>query len=291
MEYDVPTVDAEDQADAGIEDAGIGEATEETSRPFLGRWNQLVSSTNWEKGRIVSQWRDALRDSGAPATQYSDEAWSRQVGGITAQHVGRLRRVYHRFGQTYASYANLYWSHFQAAMDWNDAEMWLEGAVGNRWSVSQMRLQRWETMGSIAEQRPRDEEVVVCEQDEDFDSTADDVPRGRTRSDGDDVPPGPRPEGPDFGDESEPVLASGPDPGPQSVDAPDQPETSVAFVRPFAQLRDLPDDLAEAFEAFKLAILRHKLDGWDQIPREAVLATLDALQQLVLAPSEDGPSS
>ncbi len=35
------------------------------SLPFVGRWNQLVSNTNWEKGRIIYQWREALRESGA----------------------------------------------------------------------------------------------------------------------------------------------------------------------------------------------------------------------------------
>ena len=112
---------------------------DQTSLPFVGRWNQLVSNTNWEKGRIIHQWREALRESGAPATEYSDDAWSRRVGGVTGQHVGRLRRVYQRFGLSYPDYAGLFWSHFQAAIEWDDAEMWLEGAVQNGWSVSQMR--------------------------------------------------------------------------------------------------------------------------------------------------------
>ncbi len=58
----------------------------------------------------------------------------------------------------------------------------------------------------------------------------------------------------------------------------------VDFVRPFAELTELPDDLSAAFEAFKLAILHHKLDDWRQIAREDVLASLEALKQLVVAP-------
>jgi len=45
-----------------------------------------------------------------------------------------------------SQYEGLYWSHLQAALDWDDAEMWLEGAIQNQWSVSQMRGQRWETL-------------------------------------------------------------------------------------------------------------------------------------------------
>ena len=98
------------------------------------------------EGRIIHEWRTSLVDSQASPTQYSDEAWSRRVGNVSGQHVGRLRRVFERFGGVQPSYANLYWSHFQAALDWNDAEMWLEGAVQNNWSVAQMRSSRWLAM-------------------------------------------------------------------------------------------------------------------------------------------------
>src|SRR6185295_7612698 len=120
---------------------------EETSERFLGKWKRLVSTTNWEKGRILCDWRQTLVESGAPASEYSDETWAHRVGGISPQHVGRLRRVFERFGAVKDTYEGLFWSHFQAAIDWDDAEMWLEGAVQNEWSISQMRRQRWEALG------------------------------------------------------------------------------------------------------------------------------------------------
>ena len=30
------------------------------SENYLGRWNHLVSTTNWEKGQIIFQWRADL---------------------------------------------------------------------------------------------------------------------------------------------------------------------------------------------------------------------------------------
>jgi len=48
----------------------------------------------------------------------------------------------------------------------------------------------------------------------------------------------------------------------------------------FADLPDLPDDLADAFEALKLAIMRHKCEGWHEISRRDVLQTLKALRDL-----------
>ena len=35
-------------------------------------------------------------------------------------------------------------------------------------------------------------------------------------------------------------------------------------------------------DAFKLAILRHKAEGWQQISRSDVLASLDALKELAM---------
>ena len=67
--------------------------TDETSLLYVGRWNRLISTTNWEKGRIIAQWREALVASGCSPSDYADDVWSRHVGGVTPQHVGRLRRV------------------------------------------------------------------------------------------------------------------------------------------------------------------------------------------------------
>ena len=140
---------------------------EETSTEYLGRWNRLVSTTNWEKGRIISEWRERLIQSEAPAQTYSDEAWSRTVGNVSGQHAGRLRRVWDRFAQVFDQYEGLYWSHFQAAVDWDDAEMYLVGAKESGWSVAQMRSQRWEAMGALADDKPVEEDIVSAELDED----------------------------------------------------------------------------------------------------------------------------
>ena len=49
---------------------------------------------------------------------------------------------------------------------------------------------------------------------------------------------------------------------------------------PFADLPPLPADLADAFESFKLAILRHKLAGWAEVSRDDVVAALTSLERL-----------
>ena len=48
----------------------------------------------------------------------------------------------------------------------------------------------------------------------------------------------------------------------------------------------MPADFSEAFELFKLAVISRKLAGWRDIALVDVLAILDALKQLALAPAE-----
>ena len=126
---------------------------DQASEVFLGQWKRLVSTTNWDKGRIIYEWRQALIETGAAQGEYSDEAWSQRVASVTPQHVGRLRRVFERFAQVRESYDGLYWSHFQAALDWPDAEMWLEGAVQSDWSISEMRAARSRRRASPSSRR------------------------------------------------------------------------------------------------------------------------------------------
>ena len=133
-------------------------APSSSSDDYVGKWRKLISTTNWQKGQIISEWRQRLMDGGAQAADYSDEAWSRLVGDVSPQHVGRLRRVFDQFGDVWDSYTTLFWTHFLAALDWDDAEMWLEGAKQNGWSVSKMRNKRWETLGGIPADQPLDAE-------------------------------------------------------------------------------------------------------------------------------------
>ncbi|MEO2045119.1 MAG: hypothetical protein ABGX16_00920 [Pirellulales bacterium] len=251
---------------------------------FVGRWNKLVSTTNWEKGRIICEWREALLAAGQPVTDYSDEAWAQLVGHVTSQHVGRLRRVYQRFEADYANYQDLFWSHFQAALDWSDAEMWLEGAIRGDWSVSQMRGQRWEAMGTPedeqAEQATLDAAVEKETLDEDgADPVSEaDQPNHSSQSNAE------SPSDSANASQTAQVNSEGED---QTADESQEQSSSELSVQATARQRlgvvcdDLPDDIAEAFEQFKLAIIAQRREGWQSISREGIIECLDALKELV----------
>lgn len=264
---------------------GSPTADEGVAAPFIGKWNQLISTTNWEKGQIICQWRDALKAAGAAVTQYSDEAWAQTVGGVTSQHVGRLRRVSQRFGDVSAQYESLHWSHFQACLDWDDAEMWLEGSIQNGWSISQMRGRRWETVGASPEQQQAEVEQLVAEQKSEADAeeeqaqaaaAAQDAPfdtdsNGSTSTQIESF-------GGTVADESDDSLAQQTD---TSVAEPAEKRTRLSV-----DVASLPDDLAEAFESFKLAIIAHRRENWRDTTPASVVECLDSLKQLALADSE-----
>lgn len=262
----------------------ISQDTTTKSQPFIGQWNQLISTTNWEKGEIIHQWRSTLVENNVPASQYSDEAWSQMVGGVTPQHVGRLRRTFERFGHVYKEYDGVYWSHFYASLDWDDAEMWLEGAVQNKWSVSGMRQQRWETLGKVGD-APDSTEIVATESVEETQSMA---LAENTRNNDRDYIEGPVHEGPDWGDDDASSSSSAKstttaemDAETEEAEAPPKPHA----IRPFESFTDLPDDVLDAANSFKVAIINHKANEWSEISQEDMTGLLDALKQLaVIAP-------
>lgn len=255
---------------------------DETSAQFLGEWHRLVSTTNWDKGRIIHTWREVLIAREAPAAEYSDEAWSLRVGNVTPQHVGRLRRVFERFGEVRSDYRGLFWSHFQAALDWNDAEMWLEGAVQNDWSIAQMRGQRWEALGGTGDMQPDSEAATGAEIDEDAEAADDSMVHASVGEVH--LPAGDELD--ELSDESDAESESSEEEETAAAGAiANATREPVVPVRPFANLPSLPSDVNDAFEAYKLCILRHKLAGWAEISCDDLLASLDSLKELAVAPA------
>jgi hypothetical protein len=253
---------------------------DQASEQFLGQWRHLVSTTNWEKGRIIHEWREALRAGDAPGSEYSDDAWSRRVGNVTPQHVGRLRRVFEQFYEVRESYPGLFWSHFQAALDWDDAPMWLEGAVVNGWSIADMRRKRFETLGEVMEEGSHGAAEPTGEPWDD-----DAEPDGGSDVVGGLMDTVHSPEG-EAVEEEDAAFDHGQFDDDAPADAGEPQAPGVEARRPFADLPPLPPDVNDAFEAYKLCIVRHKLAGWQEISRDDMVASLDSLRQLALQPAD-----
>jgi hypothetical protein len=282
------------ESNAVISDEALDEVSKKSSEPigvdnsdahsdlFVGRWQQLTSDTNWEKGRIIAQWRAALIADGTPSSQYSDESWATRVGYVTCQHVGRLRRVYDRFGETYVEYPKLFWTHFWAAIDWDDAELWLEGASKSRWSISKMCRMRAESM-QLADGQTADTVVanetnrIESETDDGFESSNAPTQVIEDSQDQSQEPfeSSPLNEGPDFGDDDhgqslEPVS--------QSDVVTEMSGETIPAKSPFEGLGKLPLDIVEAVDPLKLCILRYRANDWNGFSKSQMLDLIEALK-------------
>ncbi|MDR1384280.1 MAG: hypothetical protein LBJ67_10645 [Planctomycetaceae bacterium] len=255
----------------------------EVSNDFIASWNRLISMTNWEKGKLIFLWRAKLAENNLPRQVYSDESLAKRIGSVSGQHIGRLRRVYERFGETFTQYTGLFWSHFQAVLDWDDAENWLTDASGNQWSVATMRLKRWEAIGSPAGQKPRDSEIIMSEQDEDVNTynDSDTVLDGNLKS----VEPNRKNKNKDHDKDRKKHSNNGSgDSRADNFSANSLGEFSSpaeAFAQ-MKQMKDLPEDLKEAFEQLKIVILSHKVSGWREVDPQRILTFLNAMKVVVI---------
>ncbi len=261
---------------------------DEFSGVAVGKWNRLISRTNWEKGRIICEWRQKLIDAGLPEVAYCDESWTKRVrdasnnAAISPQHVGRLRRVYDRFGQVYTRYETLFWSHFQAATAWDDAEMWLEGALQNGWSVMQMRMQRWEALGAPAELKPSEGDILTAELDEDVNARTDgDLRRSGGAGGNDDS----RIEQADKAKGK--IRGGGSDPDEPPFETGETVPSTGEVLLGMKSMEELPGDLYEAFEQLKMSILNHKAMGFREVDPQRIILFLNAMKQMVLSQDAD----
>jgi len=295
----VESMENESRDSNDADDSVDTELLQTTSAPFVGAWQALVSQTNWEKGKIILDWRAALVAADAPVNEYSDEAWATLVEhSVTGQHVGRLRRVYQQFGAVQNDYANLSWTHFQIAMDWSDAEMWLEGAVQEKWSVSSMCENRWEATGAAASDKPQESDIIYAELDEDAvapfqpateQNSSTYAPGDSTIRGSYDQASGTQGyEGPDFGDASYQRSSAANTPSDSLDGAPRvvTDEESAVTVQPFKDLADLPNDLQDPLDNLKVAILQHKASHWESVNEETVVGHLNGLIQMIQSNGE-----
>ncbi|MDD3585750.1 MAG: hypothetical protein PHQ75_01090 [Thermoguttaceae bacterium] len=275
---------------------------DEIATEYVGFWNRLVSQTNWEKGKVIYTWRTRLVEAGIPRNIYSDDAIAKRIGNVSGQHVGRLRRVYEQFGSM-QQYPGLYWSHYQAALDWEDAQEWLGKASEESLSVASMRIARWEKYGAPADRKPKESEIVASEPDEDVNpyndsdsviidvgvplddsGDADDSKKSKkNKSDGQADSQG------NGGDDDKDSRHSNKNDETVSGDHAPADDTwsssltSGEVISAVSKLPELPDDLADVFEELKIAILNHKLTKWSDVAPKDVVEYLNAMRALIFA--------
>ena len=261
---------------------------DEIASEFVGFWNLLVSNTNWEKGKVIHSWRAKLQEAGMPKRVYSDEAISQRIKDVTPQHVGRLRRVYERFGDREVL-PNLYWSHYQAALDWEDADEWLRKASDEKLSIAQMRLERWEKFGASLKTKPKDDEIVAAELDEDVNPYNDEGslavdPKISSESADDKREKDDKKKKKSKKSQEDELGEYGGETEPWETDSDATPTFTTADVLDaMNKLDPLPGDFQEAIEGVKVAILTRKLEEWKDVQPIQIAAYLSELKRLLVS--------
>ncbi len=93
----------------------------------------VAVNSHWLVGEGADAW---TRRHSAGRT---DQAFGLLVG-LSGETIRQARNVWSKFKDL--QQLRLQWSHFYAAMNWDDAEEWLRSAADNRWSVRAMREER-----------------------------------------------------------------------------------------------------------------------------------------------------
>lgn len=130
---------------------GSNLTAKETEAELIQRAQQALSSCNWEVGECAATWTKRF------ARGRTDADFAVLVG-LSGDQVYQRRRVWETFADVQESYPSLKWSHFYAALTWDDAAECLQWAQEIQATVAEMkawrRAQRGEDLSQAAADEP-----------------------------------------------------------------------------------------------------------------------------------------
>jgi hypothetical protein len=133
---------------------------QESEAAIVQRVKAALSASNWAVGEGASLWTARW------AKGRTDEDFGNAVG-LSGDKVSQCRRVWDRFRTEQDTYPKLSWSHFYAAVAWDDASECLEWASGMDATVAEMKAWRRAQHPEENLPWPPVEEDPFCEGDED----------------------------------------------------------------------------------------------------------------------------
>jgi hypothetical protein len=119
-------------------------ATELDEQGLIDRAQSAVSRCNWDVGECAALWTKRF-------SRGRTDADFAQLVQLSPDQVYQRRRVWETFADIYHTYPGLKWSHFYAAINWDDAAECLQWAQEIEATVAEMRAwrkaQRGEDLG------------------------------------------------------------------------------------------------------------------------------------------------
>ena len=126
--------------------------TEDTESALIARALSALSRCNWEVGECAAQWTKRF------ARGRTDADFASLVG-LSPDQVYQRRRVWETFGDVRETYSQLKWSHFYAALNWDDAAECLQWAQDVQAGVAEMRAWRRAQHGEDLSEASLDESM------------------------------------------------------------------------------------------------------------------------------------
>jgi hypothetical protein len=127
----------------------------ESEEELIARAQLAVSQCNWSVGECAAKWTQKY------ARGRTDADFAALLG-LSADQVFQRRRVWETFADVHASYPSLKWSHFYAALNWDDAPECLQWADENQSTVAEMKAWRRALRGEDLTVEAADDEWGVA---------------------------------------------------------------------------------------------------------------------------------
>lgn len=106
-----------------------------TEEELVERAQNALNQCNWVIGECAAQWTRRY------AQGRTDADFGARIG-LSGDQVYQRRRVWETFADVYQNYPNLKWSHFYAALNWDDAADCLQWANDIGATVAEMKAWR-----------------------------------------------------------------------------------------------------------------------------------------------------
>ena len=107
----------------------------ESEEKLIAIARDAVSQCNWVVGECGAKWTQKY------ARGRTDADFGQMVG-LTGDQIYQRRRVWSHFGDTYRNFADLKWSFFYVALNWDDVDECLSWANDTGATVTEMRAWR-----------------------------------------------------------------------------------------------------------------------------------------------------
>lgn len=123
----------------------------ESEEDLIQRAQEALNHCNWVIGECAAAWTERYA-RGRTDADFGDRI------GLSGDQVYQRRRVWETFGDVRGEYRRLKWSHFYAALNWDDAAECLQWADEMQATIAEMKAWRRAQRGEDLSERSEEDE-------------------------------------------------------------------------------------------------------------------------------------